>query len=184
MCITGFGKEKELPPVLFSFHYKNLYYVSVWTIDSHGNIYCFHDDCSLEMEDYEERKQRKNCKYVRTINENTLKEKYEIFHKVLLDKHYEKDMTGIREIITADFRGIQNWYGYSYNWKGEEKHTLMHGVGDKLYLSEDIRMKELADWAMELIKKDIWDYNKYCEELKIEENTQEYLRQKQNGELP
>lgn len=48
MCITSFGKEKELPPVLFSFFYLNAYYGSVWTIDNQGNIYRFHDDLTVE----------------------------------------------------------------------------------------------------------------------------------------
>jgi len=140
-CITNVGKEKDLPPVLFSYCYKNLYYISVWTIDSHGNIYCFHDDWTLEMEDYEDRKQGENCKYIRTIDENIVKEKYAIFQKVLWDNRYEKDLIGIREAITDDYRGIENWYGYSYNWKGEEKHTLMHATGNILYLSEDCRIR-------------------------------------------
>lgn len=187
VCITSFGKEKELPPVLFSYFYTNAYYGSVWTIDNQGNIYRFHDDWSLDMGDYENRKQGENCAYVKTIDEDIVREKYMLFQKILSDNHYKKDLNAIKSgmiVIDNNGMGPQKWYGYSCNWKGEQEYTLMHGIDGREYLSEDIRMKKLADWAMGLIETDIWDYNKYCKELKTEEYYQEYLRQKQNGELP
>lgn len=187
MCITGFGKEKELPPVLFALFYKNAFYGSVWTIDNQGNIYRFHDDWSLEMGDFENRKQGENCAYIKTVDGNLVREKYMLFRKILSDNHYKKDLNAIKSgmvVMENDLIRMQKWYGYSCDWKGEQKHTLMHGIDGREYLSEDSRMKELADWAMGIIETDTWDYNKYCKELKTEQYYQEYLRQKQNGELP
>lgn len=157
----------------YSVHdYTNAYYGSVWTIDNQGSIYRFHDDWSLDMGDYENRKQGENCAYVKTIDEDIVREKYMLFQKILSDNHYKKDLNAIKsEMIVIDNNGMgpQKWYGYFCNWKGEQEYTLMHGIDGREYLSEDSRMKKLADWAMGLIETDIWDYNRYCDELKTEE---------------
>lgn len=184
VCVVVSSAKKEPPPVMFSFLYRNVYYYSVWTIDNEGNIYCFHDrdGAYLDMTDYVNKKKDENCKYIKTIDKDVVKEKYDEFRKILFGRHYKENIIEWSEVITCDYKGTKDYYGYTYNRKNEEEHILMHGAGSKEYLSEDSRMKELADWMEELLREDLWAYDDYCKELKTEEYYQEYLKEKQSLE--
>lgn len=184
VCVVVSSAKKEPPPVMFSYLYKYSKYCSIWTIDNEGNIYCFYDRYAdyLDMTNYENKRKDEKCKYIKTIDKDVVKEKYDEFQEILSDRHYEGDLFEGREWVTNDERGTRDWYGYTYNWKGEEEHILMHGAGDTQYLSEDSRMKELADWATGMINSDVWAYDDYCRELEAEEYYQEYLKEKQSLE--
>ncbi|MFG6321568.1 MAG: hypothetical protein K1W35_15570 [Lachnospiraceae bacterium] len=179
--------NKELPPVLFSYLYKNTRYCSVWTIDNEGNIYRFHDHYGeyLDMTDYEHKKKDKTCKYIKSIDEETLKEKYYNFREIISDGRFEKNMHEVQSdedgiaITDSLYRGIRDSYGYVYNRKGEQEYILMHGAGDLQFISEDSRMKELADWIMELIQDDIKEYDEYCKQLAGEEYYNKYIQDSQ-----
>ena len=179
VCVANLGKEKEMPPVLFSFLYRYDYF-SVWTIDNEGNIYRFHnrDGLYLDMTDYENKKKDESCKYIKIIDAEIVREKYADFQKVLAAGNYKKNLREGIEMVTGEYKGTQNYYGYTFNRKGEEEHILMRGAGSTEYLSEDSRMKELADWMEELLREDLWEYDQYCRELKMGEYYQEYVGRK------
>ena len=173
VCIVGITwyivQTNREPAVAFSYMYQNSYYYSVWTIDQQGNIYRFHDNWTLTMDDYESRKQDENCQYIKTIDMETVKERYAFFRDIISDRHYKKNLYVEGDINLNIFRGTKRWYGYVFNWKGEEEHITIRDDGDQLYWSEDARMEVLADALTDLIREEIKEYDEYCYRLKLEE---------------
>lgn len=86
------------------------------------------------MTDYEHKKKDKTCKYIKSIDEETLKEKYYNFREIISDGRFEKNMHEVQSdedgiaITDSLYRGIRDSYGYVYNRKGSRNIFLCMGL--------------------------------------------------------
>lgn len=192
------SEEPEMPLIVFQFslHHTSYHYPNtrgMWTIDNQGDIYYFNNIYNFEYgenEDvtlyYEKLKQDKYTRYVGTVEQEVLNEKYEYLREIIKDKHYEKNISGIDDNAftkPAIYLGQWSWSAYFENRKGDVKIISLHKWGDSFnYTSEDERMKELADWLDELLEEDINENGVRSRELQTKEHymrVQQYIKDSQ-----
>ncbi|MDE7366613.1 MAG: hypothetical protein K2N24_04590 [Lachnospiraceae bacterium] len=150
-------QEIEMPEMVFRYFYHLDYQevppYDIWWIEQDGTI-CHSRDETYQsaaglMEQYESIKAELDYEVVGTVDVDVLQEKWEILQEIV---NGENNEVLLEEDMLTVVKPREKWYGYYYNSDGELEVVILRGEGNTMYINQDPRARELADWLDEVFQ--------------------------------
>ncbi len=153
-------QEIEMPEIVFEYFYYMDYFgtrdippYDIWWIEQDGTVYHGGDETHRSavdlMEQYESIKTEFDYEVVGTVNVDVLQEKWQVLQEIV---NGENNEVLIEEDMLTVVKPREKWYGYYYNSDGELKIVTLRGEGNTMYINQDPRARELADWLDEVFQ--------------------------------
>ncbi|MDE7366612.1 MAG: hypothetical protein K2N24_04585 [Lachnospiraceae bacterium] len=155
-------QEIEMPEIVFEYLYYMDYFgtrdippYDTWWIEQDGTICHSRDEAYQQytakdlMEQYESIKAELDYEVVGTVDVDVLQEKWQILQEIV---NGENNEVLIEEDMLTVVKPEEMWYGYYYNSDGELKVVTLRGEGNTMYINQDPRARELADWLDEVFQ--------------------------------
>ena len=161
LSLSGCSQEQEIemPEMVFRyfyhFDYREAPPYDIWWIERDGTIcYCGNEDYQSAvdlMEQYESIKAELDYEVLGTVDTEVLQEKWQVLQEIV---NGENNEVLIEEDMLDVVKPEEMWYGYYYNSEGELKVVTLRGEGNTMYINQDPRARELADWLDEVFQVD------------------------------